>query len=126
MNISTGIAIASTLLISSLASASTTYSAYGSTELEARQAVLNWANGRAASITCSRLQMGAPWQCTGRLLSTGGTIVRVSAYGYSETNGAANAVAAWQSRTGSSRVPSVSCDYIGIGPGWQCTAWGRI
>ncbi|WP_440055730.1 hypothetical protein ACSLBF_06180 [Pseudoalteromonas sp. T1lg65] len=125
MNIKSKLVLAGALLFSTIASAATGYSAYGGTEAEARQAVENWANGRAVSITCRRLSMGAPWQCTGTLVSNGGgEVVRVQAYGYSEANGTANAIAAWQAKTGSSRYPSYRCENIGVGPGWLCYAWG--
>ncbi|MCF6442637.1 hypothetical protein L1077_24755 [Pseudoalteromonas luteoviolacea] len=50
--------------------------------------------------------------------------VSASAFGYSESNATQNVIAAWQKRAGSSKIPFYRCQYIGVGPGWQCRAWG--
>ncbi|AXQ97233.1 hypothetical protein [Pseudoalteromonas piscicida] len=135
MNKKSKIMLASALVFSSLVSASTTYSAYGATEAEARQLVLEWANGQDVGISCWPQSYGAPWKCTGTLETPpdhtnppqDGPLVTASAYGHSKVSATASAIAAWRTKTSSSRTPLVHCEAsnLYVGPNWRCTASGR-
>ncbi|NQZ23363.1 MAG: hypothetical protein HRT53_15085 [Colwellia sp.] len=114
------------ILVSAAANAATSFTAFSGTKADATQSVLNWANGRNVSITCSRPSMGPPWQCTGYISTTpSGKYYSVSAYGGTEAQTTDSAIAAWRQKANSTKTPYVNCKNPGMGPPWQCTASGR-
>jgi len=120
------VAFAVMIMISAAANAATSYTGYGATEAQAKQSVLNWANGRSVAINCSRPGMGPPWQCTGTVSSTPtGQYYSVTAYSGTQAHATQAAISRWKSKASSSKTPAVSCKRPSYGPPWQCTASGR-
>jgi len=114
------------ILVSAAANAAISFTAYSGTQADATQRVLDWANGRNVSISCSRPSMGPPWQCTGYISTTPpGAYYSASAYGGTEAQTTSSAIAAWRQKANSTKTPYVSCKNPSMGPPWQCTASGR-